>query len=76
MRDIELLIDRLVSEGKVTWDDVNAQIDTLREARGEPPEVVELRKENALLSAQVQANADRADFQEEVISEIILTIFA
>lgn len=76
MRDIELLIDRLVSEGKVTWDDVNAQIDKLREARGEPPEVVELRKENALLSAQVQANADRADFQEEVISEIILTIFA
>lgn len=31
-------------------------------------------RENKFLKAQIQANADRADFQEEVITEIILTI--
>ena len=37
-------------------------------------EIEKLQQENLLLKAQSQANADRADFQEEVLAEIILTI--
>ncbi|WP_277585835.1 hypothetical protein [Psychrobacillus antarcticus] len=36
--------------------------------------IVELEKENILLKAQAQANSDRADFQEEVLTEIIMTV--
>lgn len=39
-----------------------------------PTEIEILQQENLLLKAQSQANADRADFQEEVITEIIMTI--
>ncbi|MEK3955365.1 hypothetical protein [Psychrobacillus sp. FSL K6-1464] len=34
----------------------------------------ELKQDNTLLKAQSQANSDRADFHEEVLAEIILTI--
>jgi hypothetical protein len=37
-------------------------------------EVVKLKQENNLLKAQTQANADRTDFHEEVLTEIILAI--
>lgn len=37
-------------------------------------EIEKLQQENLLLKAQSQANADRADFQEEVLTEIIMTI--
>jgi hypothetical protein len=43
----------------------------------QPPlsvEVVKLKQENNLLKAQTQANADRTDFHEEVLTEIILAI--
>lgn len=39
-----------------------------------PTDIEKLQQENLLLKAQAQANADRADFQEEVLAEIILTI--
>lgn len=39
-------------------------------------EVIALKAENKMLKAQTQANADRADFQEEVITEIIMAIYA
>ncbi|MER2132583.1 MAG: hypothetical protein ABS896_09235 [Carnobacterium inhibens] len=39
-----------------------------------PTDIEKLQQENILLKAQAQANADRADFQEEVLAEIILTI--
>lgn len=37
-------------------------------------EVDELKRENTLLKAQNKANADRTDFHEDVLTEIILTI--
>lgn len=37
-------------------------------------EIQELKHENTLLKAQNKANADRADFHEEVLTEIILKI--
>ena len=36
----------------------------------------ELEKENLLLKAQAQANADRADFQEELIVEIAMKVYS
>ncbi|MFO1442781.1 hypothetical protein KDN24_06080 [Bacillus sp. Bva_UNVM-123] len=36
--------------------------------------IKELEKENTLLKAQNQALAERTDFHEEVLTEIILTI--
>lgn len=41
----------------------------------EPSETEKLQKEVQLLKAQSQANADRADFQEEVITEIIFALY-
>ena len=43
--------------------------------RPTPPTDIEiLQQENKLLKAQVQASDDRADFQEEILTEIILMI--
>lgn len=38
-------------------------------------ELQKLKQENKLLKAQSQANTDKADFQDEVITEIIMTLY-
>jgi hypothetical protein len=37
--------------------------------------IEELRQENNLLKAKIQANADRADFQEELIVEMAMIVY-
>lgn len=62
---------------KITWKTQEEIEKELQEQVNQKPlseEVDELKKENALLKAQNQANADRADFHEEVLAEIILAI--
>jgi hypothetical protein len=40
-----------------------------------PTEIEILQQENLLLKAQAQANADRADFQEELIVEMAMIVY-
>lgn len=42
----------------------------------EPTEIEKLQQENQLLKAQVQANADRADFQEDLIVEMAMMVYS
>lgn len=39
-------------------------------------QLAEIRQENTLLKAQSQANADRADFQEELIVEMAMIVYS
>jgi hypothetical protein len=42
----------------------------------EPSPIEKLQQENILLKAQNQALSDRTDFHEDVLSEIILTMYS
>jgi hypothetical protein len=48
----------------------------IEEPPREPTEIEKLQQENILLKAQNQALSDRTDFHEDVLSEIILTIYS
>lgn len=42
----------------------------------EPTEMERLRQENRLLKVQTQILADRADFHEDILTEVILTMLS
>jgi hypothetical protein len=48
----------------------------IEEIQQEPSEIEKLQQENILLKAQNQALSDRTDFHEDVLSEIILTMYS
>jgi hypothetical protein len=69
-----LVMEENISEGNFrTFSDVPIEKEVIYV---NVPEKVftNLKEENTLLKAQTQANADRADFHEEVLTEIILAI--
>lgn len=51
------------------------EIDEEMKRPKDPTDVEKLQQENHLLKAQVQANADRAGFQEELIVEMTMLIY-
>lgn len=84
---VEVIPDGEVGKSfhKYKWDGEKwvegLTIEELEDINNQPPLLTEeqkliqqLQQENKLLKAQAQANADRADFHEEVLTEIILAI--
>lgn len=67
--------ERLQEITKIEYESIKADIDSRTNFKEpEPTEIELLQQENQLLKAQNQALQDKADFHEDILTEIILEL--